>query len=365
MTNTKKDKSDFVSIFDVARIDEAKKRFALDGSGICVAIIDTGIDKNIDGIDESRIRHRVNICPPSAKTEGAESHGTKMAIQIGLNSRNFGIAPFCSFVSIKAIDHEENLTTESLETALKWIQDNSATFGINIVSISASLDGKYTSDNAKPSFSSICNLITSLKTMHIPVICSTGNKYHTTMPVFRQGLSFPAITADSISVGSIMNLYEKKSTFDDLIKAFNCMPLQILPISQRLSTDLAGRYATNILAPGYRMRQVDPNDSSSYNFDGIGTSYSVAVMSGIIALLQQFYFRLHNKLPSVDYIKQLIQNTGRTVFDGDDEEVQHKYENAKDYRYSYSFYKAVDAFEAAYQIYCESNNHLPCKAEHG
>jgi hypothetical protein len=51
-----------------------------------------------------------------------------------------------------------------------------------------------------------------------------------------------------------------------------------------------------------------------------GTSQATPVTSGVILLMQEFYFRTTGKMPSVDTITTCLRNGAVLINDGDDEQ---------------------------------------------
>src|SRR5262249_26495647 len=135
--------------------------------------------------------------------------------------------------------------------ALQWVLDNHSQYNITVVNLSLA-DGRnyqmnwFSQDGGVGQ--QISSLVAKLKAVNIPVVSGAGNSFQG-----QQGMGFPAIVADTISVTSTDNS-------DHLVAD-----------AQRLGAKFGGAGATDLAAPG------------------TATSFSTALVSGAIVLLQQIY----------------------------------------------------------------------------
>jgi serine protease AprX len=124
----------------------------LDGDGIAVAIIDSGIFKEKD-LDEtasskgkdknsaSRVIRQMSFSSNSATVNDVYGHGTHIAGIVGGNGKEssgeiLGIAPKVDLISLKISD-EEGLAFESdTVEAVQWVLDNKDTYNIRVVNLS-------------------------------------------------------------------------------------------------------------------------------------------------------------------------------------------------------------------------------------
>ncbi len=125
--------------------------------------------------------------------------------------------------------------------------------------------------------------------MNIPVIVATGNAFSGS-----QGEGFAAIVAGTISV-----------TATDLSG-------NLLSDAQRLGTTLGGASATTLAAPGDGLT-APSGDSGTATDDG--TSFSAALVSGGVTLLQDIYQSRFGTLPTVAQIKSWLQKGATPLTD--------------------------------------------------
>ena len=128
-------------------MDQAKKwincdgayRLGLTGQGVGVAILDTGIFLHRDF--EDRLAAFVDMVKRRKEPYDDNGHGTHIAGIIagaGIDSggRYHGVAPGCSLISLKVLDHRGNGYASDVLEGLKWIRDHREEYNIRIVNIS-------------------------------------------------------------------------------------------------------------------------------------------------------------------------------------------------------------------------------------
>jgi len=136
----------------------------------------------------------------------------------------------------------------------------------------------------------ITGLIGQLDALNIPVIAATGNSF-----TGQQGVGFPAIVPDTISVTST-----------------NAAGTQLSSDAQRLGAAFGGASATDIAAPGEGLiAPVQGNQFAAVT----GTSFAAAEVSGAVVLLQQIYESRFGQLPTVDEIDSWLQEGSDPVSD--------------------------------------------------
>ena len=136
----------------------------------------------------------------------------------------------------------------------------------------------------------ITGLIGQLDALNIPVIAATGNSF-----TGQQGVGFPAIVPDTISVTST-----------------NAAGTELSSDAQRLGAAAGGSSATDIAAPGEGLiAPVQGNQFAAVT----GTSFAAAEVSGAVVLLQQIYESRFGQLPTVDQIDSWLQEGSDPVSD--------------------------------------------------
>ncbi len=281
---------------------QARSAYNVNGSGMTVAVIDTGVDyKNADlgggfgpgakviaGFDFSS-----NSSDPMATTS---QHGTGVAGLIGsTGSQDGGVAPGVNIVGLKVTDGSNTASLDSIARALQWVIDNHARYNITVVNLSLSDGQNYTHNwfatgGGVPE--QVTQLIGQLRGMNIPVVVAAGNSFDVNHP--QQGEGFAAIVQGTISV-----------TATDLSG-------HLLSEAQRLGASVGGASATVIAAPGDQLL-TPSGDKGTATVEG--TSFATPLVSGAIVLLQQIYQQRFGTLPSVDQIQQWLQDGSDPIYD--------------------------------------------------
>jgi type VI secretion system secreted protein VgrG len=276
-----------------------RSTYQVDGSGMTVAVIDTGVDYNnlalgggfgpndkvIAGYDFAD-----NTSDPMATNS---QHGTAIAGLIGSKDpSDLGVAPGVNIVALRVTDDTNTASLSSIANALQWVISNHAQYHITAVNMSLS-DG---SNNAQNWFANdggegqaVTQLIGQLTAMNIPVIAATGNSF-----TGAQGEGFPAIVQGTISV-----------TATDLSG-------KLLSNAQRLGTALGGASATTIAAPGSQLTALAGGSGTT---TVAGTSFATALVTGSVTLLQEIYESRFGELPTVAQIKSWLQQGASPVYD--------------------------------------------------
>src|SRR5262249_47860301 len=127
---------------------QARSAYGVDGTGMTVAVIDTGVDYNnaalgsrfgpgakvIAGFDFAD-----NSSDPLATTS---QHGTAVAGLIGSSDPNdLGVAPAVNLVALRVTDSSNTASLDSIASALQWVIDHHAQYNITAVNLSLS-DGR-------------------------------------------------------------------------------------------------------------------------------------------------------------------------------------------------------------------------------
>lgn len=112
------------------------------GTGIGVAVMDTGIIKHKDF--DHRILVFRDFCGQRKYPYDDNGHGTHVAGIIGgsgfaSRGRYIGIAPGCNFIVLKALDRYGNGNTKEVLEATEWMIQNKERYNIRILNISVGM----------------------------------------------------------------------------------------------------------------------------------------------------------------------------------------------------------------------------------
>lgn len=313
-----------IEVDDFLWVSRARDAFHVDGSGLTVAVLDTGL--NSEHVDfAGRVPAQRNFTPdyggdPDNASDG-NGHGTNVGGIIVADGDHVGIAPGAQIIPLKVLRNANGGAFAWIDQALQWVLDNGEAFNITAVCMSLGDGGNYTSDENLED-DAIRNKIRQLRQEKVAVVVAAGNDYFTHNSA--QGMGYPAIISECISVGAVFDAEEGSFSYNSGATAFSTRPGQITPFSQRLHHSVNRRCRTDIFAPGAPVTSSGingPNGESTQH----GTSQAAPVTAGLILLMQEFHLRATGELPDVDELVTWLRRGGVTIRDGDDEDdnVQH------------------------------------------
>ncbi|MEL6219616.1 MAG: S8 family serine peptidase [Pseudomonadota bacterium] len=295
---------------EVMSLDDfrADERFeGIDGSGITIAVIDSGIDFDhpafgpVDGdgtgakiIFTRDFRAQLTDAERAFSGQDGNGHGTHVAaIAAGLPYDAgdgappiSGVAPGAEIVSLRVTDDNGFYESSSLERALRWVVDNAATYDIDVVNMSLG-GGAY----IEPPVEYLADELAALRLAGVIVIAAAGNSYQeldqlateSAQPAFREAIGYPAADPNVIAVGALYEDAYAPGTEPDFGKglpAFSSQVGDIALFSQRSTIE----GLETIFAPGAQILSALPDDTVG-NYPG--TSMAAPQIAGIAALAQQ------------------------------------------------------------------------------
>ena len=276
----------------------ARQTYGVDGSGLTVAVIDTGVDYNKADLGggfgpSARVIAGFNFANGSGDPMAtSSSHGTAVASLIaGADPNHLGVAPGVDIVALKVTGDNNAADLSQVADALQWVVDHHAEYKISVVNMSLS-DGKNYARNWDAYDAGIgqrvTELVQRLKALNIPVVAASGNSFKG-----RQGQGFVA-------------------TIDGVISVTATKPNDsLLPNAQRLGVEFGRESATKIAAPGSGLMALNGGGYSAVE----GTSFAAPLVSGSVVLLQQIYMAKHGQLPTVEQVTGWLQNGATPIRD--------------------------------------------------
>ena len=303
------------------RANEAREQFNVSGRGLTAAVLDTGIRKTHTDFGNRVVftwDFTLGDSDPSIAND-VQGHGTHVAGVVAANGTHKGLAPEANLVALKVLGDDGRGDFEAVANALQWVIDNADQHKVSVVSMSLGANSNSTSDDSSswPGVSrTIQSQIRALAQRRIPVVIAAGNSFFEFNSV--QGMSFPAIIRESISVGAVYDSDVKKQSYGSGPVATKTGPDHITPFSQRLHPCVNAQTCTDIFSPGAPMTSTGIlTDQGEATMSG--TSQATPTVAGVILLLQEFYQRKTGQLPTVEQLTRWLKNGGVTIRDGDDE----------------------------------------------
>ena len=260
------------------------KKPYIQGQGIGVAVIDSGVNPNGDlytnmGVNRQVADIRFNTDYNQSPSDGY-GHGTHVACIIGgdgseSSGKYIGVAPMANIINVKVSNDDGSAMMKDVVLGLQWVLENKDTYNIRVVNISLN-SAAAESYNTSP----LDAAVEILWFNSIVVVVSAGNK--------GSGVVYPpandpfvitvgamddkgtaAITDDKLASFSAYGNIENGSVKPDLVAPGKNIIARIV----NLNMGLAGVHPANKVGSQY--------------FRMSGTSMAAPIVSGAVALLLQ------------------------------------------------------------------------------
>lgn len=282
---------------------------AYDGTGVGIAILDSGIDANhlsstYETNSNSRIAASVDFTG-EGRTDDPFGHGTHVAGiaagngQIAQGSYR-GIAPNARIINLRVLNSQGSGKVSDLLAAIDWIKLNRTAHNIRVVNMSL---GTSAVDSYK--YDPLCVAVRSLVNLGVVVVAAAGNEGKDSKGTKVYGrIHSPGVDPSVITVGAT-NTFGTDTRADDAVTTYSSRGP-----TRSFWTDGAGtRHYDNLVkpdlvAPGnkivsataYKNYLVTNNPSLDANVSGSyprkqmymsGTSMATPVVAGAAAMLMQ------------------------------------------------------------------------------
>lgn len=286
-----------VALFDSVPLINADSLWSkYDGTGVKVAVLDTGVDSNHPDL-KGKVIDKVSFAKDESPEDG-NGHGTHVAGIIAGSGASSGgnykgVAPGASLMNIKVLNNEGYGQASSIMKGIEYAVDNGADI------ISMSLGGSIWPPDGTDPLSMTANAAVDAGVI---VTVAAGNS----------GVPFqigtPAVAQKVIAVGAstkddqIAQYSSQGPTWDHRIKPEVVAPGGASPIT----FDPAGLGIVSTRAAGSLIDIMNPDYGvDKYYMALSGTSMATPHVSGVAALLLQAYPKL-----TPEQIKQRLINTG-------------------------------------------------------
>ncbi|WP_165763765.1 S8 family serine peptidase [Halalkalibacter urbisdiaboli] len=262
-------------------VNKAHRNFNVDGSGITVAVLDTGIDNQHIDLDENKVIGWSDFINNRTQPYDDNGHGTHVSSIIAGtgdgNTRLSGVAPKASLVGVKILDANGSGSMSQILSGIDWIVANKETFNIRVANLSF---GSQTASDGRDALSLAVNRATRQGIVFAVAAGNEGPDKYT--------IGTPGAAARAITVGSMADVKEGGYFLNRF--------------SSRGPT-LDERIKPDIVAPGYLITAAKANTISEYITQS-GTSMAAPFIAGTIALML-------NANPSLtpQQIKQILIRT--------------------------------------------------------
>jgi subtilisin family serine protease len=282
----------------------------LDGRGVTVAVLDTGIDVNHADFAGRVVAQQCfcdngdgSGCCPSGVTKqsgnGAAAddhgHGTHVAgiIAGGGAAAPAGVAPAAQLVAVKVMDAQNRFRSfTQIYQALEWIALHRP--DVRVINMSLGSHGTYATRDCSMAAMAhgLADVIATLRARGVLIAASSGNQGSLT------GVTLPACMADVLGVGAT---YDSSGDFTAFCPAPGAHADQVTCFTN--STD-----AIDLVAPG---SPISASRRGGGSIGYSGTSMAAPHVAGALALMQQ---ASGGKL-TADQSEQILESTGKRVVD--------------------------------------------------
>jgi subtilisin family serine protease len=309
-----------VEIDALLEAPRARSRFNVDGRGLAVAVLDTGLRVThacfAGRVVDARNFTTDNGGDPENVTD-RNGHGTNVAgiIAAGTNDERRGIAPGAKVVPLKVLPAP---TFDPILRALQWVLDNEKRLGITVINLSLGAPGVnlQSDDQPRAEQPELAAALAELSARRIAIVVAAGNDYHEFQ---REGMSVPAIFREVISVGAVYDASVGRREYRGGAVAFTTHADQVTPFTQRLSKEMSPDCYTDVMSAGAAATSAGADNDDATSVQD-GTSQAAPTVAGVVLLMQQHYRRQTGELPQIDLLQDVLRSTSVWIHDGDDED---------------------------------------------
>ena len=302
---------DLIDLYEMRRQREYAE---IDGDGIGIAIIDTGIDISHNTFAD-RIIANEDLFYGREGNFFTSSHGTNVAGVAASSHPNIGVANEANIISLQVFSETDGYSTwVKVLTALQWVREHHHEHNIKVVNMSLGGGLFASADDAAAVTQNVYQEILTLEDMGITVVSAAGNEYgldrsgltrmsqHATAPGIYSTLVVGAVWEASEGGGICMG-----NNVCDVTTASD----RIVHFSQRPPNE-----PNVVFAPGAFILSAMPDNSFA---EQAGTSLAAPMVSGTVALMQDAAMTFGGRYLTPDEVQDIIRTSADIIYDGDDE----------------------------------------------
>ena len=304
----------------------------IDGSGVGVAVIDTGVRPDHVTIGLNLVAWHDAIQPNNGQPYDTTGHGTHVSAVAAGSDPSISVATGANLLAVRALPGPgESIPrfSDPISDGLLWVLQNRQQYNIRVVNLSLGVPGTNYNNESQVPFDQDAaarrqrDLIESLEEFGVTVVSASGNYYHSPSypsPFIQPGASEPAIFS-TISVASTwaddgsesgvfgagpLFLYPPGAAFTAVDR--EAQADQFLVSSQR-STSI-----NQLVAPGVELLGAS-HESTTALVRATGTSMSTSVVSGVVALMQQAAQQFGGRWLTPDEVLDILRVSADLIFD--------------------------------------------------
>jgi serine protease AprX len=298
--------------------DVAASTYAFTGSGVGVAVIDSGIATHADlnnASGASRVVYSQSFVAGDTTTSDKFGHGTHVAGLIGgsgvssgtangYSATYAGMAPGVNLINLRVLDQNGSGTDSQVIAAIQEAITLKSTYNIRVINMSL----------GRPVFESytldpVDQAVEAAWKAGIVVVCAAGNNGRSAVSDGFGTIGVPANDPSVITVGATMT--ELTATrVDDQIASYSSKgptvvdhivkPDLVAPGNRLVSLRVAG----STLDTTYPQYEVAPTSGTAKYYELSGTSMATPIVSGAAALMLQ-----QNSALTPDQVKARLMKT--------------------------------------------------------
>ena len=299
----------------------------IDGRGVSVAVIDTGVDASHPLLAPNFVTG-FDFFAESPNVTLTGDHGTHVAGIVGgqpspANGYDGGVATGAGLIGLQVFTPDPSgrprANNRDIEEALQWVEANRAQY--NIVAVNMSLGAGFFRSPGEVAGDLLEDDIRRLEAAGVTVVSAAGNSYGAQRD-FQSGQlidrQYPNSGAPGIlstlNVGAVWEGDDGGPQSPGASFSFDVTTAgdRVASFSQRPPTDVGNA----IFAPGALILSTVPGGFADYP----GTSMASPMVAGAVALVQQAAQQFGGRLLSAIEVRDVLLATGDTIVDGDDED---------------------------------------------
>jgi serine protease AprX len=236
---------------------------SLDGAGVTVAVLDSGIHATHPDLDEGKVKHFKDFVNHQTAPYDDNGHGTHVSAIVagdgdGSGGLYSGVAPGASIVSLKVLDESLKGIGGAVLGGIDWAIWNQQTYGIRMIVLALQSDQDVCSDGTE----ALSVAVNNAASQGLLVVVAAGNR-----GPGQCSIGTPASASGALTVGAMADTGEGG--------------FYLAPFSSRGPT-LDGRVKPDVVAPGVGITSAKP--PATYEARN-GTSMAAPFVAGVAALM--------------------------------------------------------------------------------